>query len=148
MAINIITSFDSSSREILDKRSGPYASVSAALSALGTNSRAIGMPIYVIIDGTQDVAGNYITGTVQTYSFRGGIEDVNLVSIDVEDKHFVHDQGVPSATWSISHGLNKYASVVAVDSANSVVVGQIDYIDLNNITITFNASFSGEAYLN
>ena len=79
MAINIITSFDSSSREILDKRSGPYASVSAALSALGTNSRPMGMPIYVIEDGTQDAAGNFITGTVQTYSFTGDITDANLV---------------------------------------------------------------------
>jgi hypothetical protein len=39
----------------------------------------MGMPIYVIADGTQDAAGNYITGTVQTYSFTGGIEDANLV---------------------------------------------------------------------
>jgi hypothetical protein len=148
MAINIITSFDSSSREILDKRSGPYASVSAALSALGTNSRPMGMPIYVIADGTQDAAGNYITGTVQTYSFREGIEDVNLVSIDVVDKHFAYDQGVPSSIWTINHGLGKYASIVVTDTAGSIVMGDVQYIDLNNITITFNASFSGSAYLN
>ena len=79
MSINIITSFSSSSREVLDKRSGAYASVAEALSALDTNSRAMGMPIYVIEDGTQDAAGNFITGTVQTYHFTGGITDANLV---------------------------------------------------------------------
>ena len=78
MAINIITSFNSSSREVLDKRSGAYSSVAEALAALDTNSRAMGMPIYVIADGTQDAAGNFITGTVQTYSFTGGIADANF----------------------------------------------------------------------
>jgi hypothetical protein len=79
MAIDIITSFDSKSREVLDRRSGAYSSVAEALAALDTYSRAMGMPIYVIADGTQDAAGNYITGTVQTYSFTGGITDANLV---------------------------------------------------------------------
>ena len=66
----------------------------------------------------------------------------------IQDKNYVHDQGVPSQVWTISHGLNKFPTAAAVDTANTVVMGQIDYIDLNNITITFNASFSGEAYLN
>mgnify|MGYP003638860753 CR=1 FL=1 len=65
-----------------------------------------------------------------------------------QDKHYSHDQGVPSRAWVINHGLNKYPSAVAVDSAKTVVVGEIEYIDLNNLTITFNASFSGSAYLN
>ncbi len=64
------------------------------------------------------------------------------------DKKYVHDQGIPSLIWTINHGLNKYPSVSAVDTAGSVVFGQVDYIDTNNLTITFNASFSGEAYLN
>ena len=66
----------------------------------------------------------------------------------VQDKNFVHDQGMPSLVWTIQHNLNKFPSACAVDTAKSMVVGQIDYIDLNNLTITFNASFSGEAYLN
>jgi hypothetical protein len=83
MAINIITGFDSSSREQLDKRSGPYASTTAALAALNTNKRAMGLPIYVITNATQDDEGNYITGTVQTYSFTGGIADADLTLQDV-----------------------------------------------------------------
>jgi hypothetical protein len=66
----------------------------------------------------------------------------------VQDKNFVYDQGMPSLVWTIQHNLNKFPSACAVDTAKSIVVGQIDYIDLNNLTITFNASFSGEAYLN
>jgi hypothetical protein len=64
------------------------------------------------------------------------------------DKHYTHEQGMPSKTWNVTHGLNKYPTAAAVDTAQTVVIGKIDYIDLNNLTITFNASFSGEAYLN
>jgi hypothetical protein len=79
MAINIITGFSSSSRELLDKRSGPYDSASLALTALGTNDRSMGMPIYVINNGTKDSSGNYITGLVKTYKFTGGIADLNFI---------------------------------------------------------------------
>jgi hypothetical protein len=64
------------------------------------------------------------------------------------DKHYTHEQGLPKKTWTVNHGLNKYPTAAAVDTAQTVVIGKIDYIDLNNLTITFNASFSGEAYLN
>jgi hypothetical protein len=64
------------------------------------------------------------------------------------DLNFIHNQGVASATWAITHGLNKYPSITVIDSANRVVVGQIEYININSLTITFTASFSGKAYLN
>ena len=66
----------------------------------------------------------------------------------IEDLHYTHDQGMPSAVWTVAHNLNKYPSAAAVDTAGSVVVGLIEYIDINNITITFNAAFSGYAYIN
>ena len=47
-----------------------------------------------------------------------------------------------------NHKLNKYPSVTVIDSANNEVEGEISYIDLNNITIKFNSSFSGKAILN
>ena len=66
----------------------------------------------------------------------------------IRDLSYVHDQGVPNSVWTINHNLNKYPSAIAVDTAKAVMMGQIDYINLNNLTITFNASFSGEAYIN
>jgi len=62
--------------------------------------------------------------------------------------NYVHDQTIASATWNISHGLGKFCSVMVVDSARTVVVGQIDYTDTNNVVITFNGAFSGYAYFN
>lgn len=65
-----------------------------------------------------------------------------------EDKHYEHNQTSASALWNISHNLGKYPSVMVVDSGNSVVVGEVEYVTDNTLRIQFNASFSGKAYLN
>lgn len=62
--------------------------------------------------------------------------------------NYVHQQMVPSATWVIAHGLNRYPSITIVDSAGSVVIGAVDYDSTNQITVTFSAAFGGSAYLN
>ena len=70
-------------------------------------------------------------------------------SLDIiEDKTFACTQRTPASVWIIEHNLNKFPSVTVADSADSVVIGDIQYIDVNNLTITFSAPFSGMAYLN
>lgn len=64
------------------------------------------------------------------------------------DKHFAHTQSVASATWVVNHNLNKYPSVTVVDSAGTVVVGQVAYNSTTQATLTFVGSFSGKAYFN
>jgi len=64
------------------------------------------------------------------------------------DKNYVFIQSTPSATWTITHNLGKFPSVSVVDSANTVVYGNIDYINENSLTITFSAAFGGKAYMN
>lgn len=89
-------------------------------------------------------------------SGNGSIEEdqnyfVSLLQFDTledKDKKYIHNQMSASSTWSVQHNLNKYASVSVVDSGNNMVVGDVEYIDENNLTITFNASFSGKAYIN
>lgn len=61
---------------------------------------------------------------------------------------YVHTQGSASSAWTINHPLNKFPSVDIVDSANSVVIGQIEYISASQIIVYFNNPFSGKAYLN
>lgn len=64
------------------------------------------------------------------------------------DLHHTHDQNSASATWNIEHNLGKKPSVVIVDSADTVLYGAVEYVDLNNLTITLSAPTSGKAYLN
>jgi len=64
------------------------------------------------------------------------------------DKHYEHVQGVAAATWNVTHSLAKYPSVTVVDSSGNEVIGDISYVDANNVTLTFNGAFSGKAYFN
>ena len=70
------------------------------------------------------------------------------ISTGIGDKTFVFTQGVPALVWTVQHDLNKFPSVSVVDTANTGVLSQIDYIDNNNITITNSSQFAGKAYLN
>jgi hypothetical protein len=61
---------------------------------------------------------------------------------------FIWDQGMPATVWTVVHNMNRRPSITVVDSSFAVVIGQMDYIDNNTVTITFSAPFSGKAYLN
>ena len=61
---------------------------------------------------------------------------------------FVFHQMTPQAVWTIQHNLATYPGVTVVDSSGAVVVGDVEYVDSNNITITFGSAFGGIAYLN
>ena len=66
----------------------------------------------------------------------------------VNDKNYIHNQVVASGTWQIQHNLDKFPSISVVDSGDNLVVGEVKYIDLNNVLITFTSVFSGKAYFN
>jgi len=80
------------------------------------------------------ITGNEIINTSVTYPFG--------------DKNYEHSQLSASSTWNITHNLNKKPSVMVVDDGENVIVGDINYINQNEITITFTGSVSGKAYLN
>ena len=77
-----------------------------------------------------------------------GIYGISIFTKGYNDKTYKHVQGLSSATWNIAHNLGKFPSVTIKDSAGSIVIGEIQYNDDNNITLTFSGAFSGEAYLN
>lgn len=62
------------------------------------------------------------------------------------DAYYRHVQSLASATWTITHSLNKRPSVSIVTSAGDVVYGNINYVDDNQVILTFSAAFGGEAY--
>ena len=73
---------------------------------------------------------------------------VFTLSSGLADKTFEFTQGVPATTWNIQHDLGKFPSITVIDTADTVVTGQYEYIDNNNVTLTFSAGFAGKAYLN
>lgn len=64
------------------------------------------------------------------------------------DITYVHPQISASREWQIRHNLGKHPSVTVVDSANSVVVGDIEYLSTEELIIRFTSEFAGRAFLN
>ena len=73
----------------------------------------------------------------------------NKTSADLGiDQTYKHVQSVASDAWEITHNLGKYPSVTVVDSAGSVVVGEVRYLNDDSLVVTFSGAFRGVAYLN
>jgi hypothetical protein len=80
--------------------------------------------------------------------FTIGIQGIAGVNGTDADKHYAHSQSVASNNWIVTHNLNKFPSVSVVDSGKNVVEGEVNYIDSNNVSISFSGAFSGKAYFN
>ena len=61
---------------------------------------------------------------------------------------FEFDQGAAATTWDITHNLGKFPSITVIDTGNTVVTGEYNYINNNRVILTFSAAFAGKAYLN
>ena len=75
---------------------------------------------------------------------------INLggTSVVTGDKNFLFIQNIALDRWEINHNLEKYPSVSVIDSAGNEVIGDVEYIDINNLVITFKGAFKGKATLN
>lgn len=56
-------------------------------------------------------------------------------------------QGPPATVWVIAHGQDSFPAVSVIDPSNVELFGQVDYVDSNNLTITFGSPVSGTAFL-
>lgn len=66
----------------------------------------------------------------------------------VGDLTYVHTQSSAATVWTINHNLGKYPTVTVIDSGDNVVIGDVTYLDINNLTVEFSAAFGGKAILN
>ena len=60
---------------------------------------------------------------------------------------FTYDQFVPSDTWTITHGLPYTPNAIVVDTAGSVLYGDIERLSASQIQLVFSVPISGTAYL-
>ena len=100
--------------------------------------------IILTVPDTQRVTT--VKETVQTVVL---LDKYSIAGLSViGDKNFVYTQGVAAATWVVTHNLKKRVSVSVVDSAENIVIGEVEYNSDNQVTLTFSGAFSGKAYLN
>ena len=160
-ASNVLTLTDSDSNTVTVDLS--QLNTTNASAAIDSNTH-----ILTITDSEGDVIDvdlSYLasSGSIATASINVNTNiltiadtDGNTITVDLShldnsadaDKNYVHNQIASSTTWSVAHNLDKFVSVVIVDSAGSVVIGDVSYVDANNVTLTFSAAFSGKAYCN
>jgi len=88
----------------------------------------------------------------------GNLNNLQSYSISVftaGDKNLLHTQSSASNSWTVNHNMGKYPSVSIVEcdpSANEtdgdLVIGEVTYNSINQLTIKFAAAISGVAYIN
>ena len=71
-------------------------------------------------------------------------EYVDLVAAS-GDIAYTHHQTSASREWLVRHNMGKHPSVTVVDSASTVVVGDIEYLNTEELIIRFTSEFSGRA---
>jgi len=73
--------------------------------------------------------------------------DVPPCTSTTDNDSFVFHQSTPSTGWNIPHNLGFYPNIQVVSTGGANIIGEILYIDTNNVRITFNQPYSGTAYL-
>jgi len=64
------------------------------------------------------------------------------------DIHYVWDQQAAQSVWDITHNLGKYPNVTVIDTGSNVIYGDIQYLTVNRLQISFASANAGKAYLN
>lgn len=131
------------------------ASVDSPLGIEATISPAL--EITSVVSPSLEIVANVIaTGPMGPKPIKGvdyfTQEDINAIIEQIEhvgvDQNYVHNQIAAASTWNVNHNLYKFPSVMIVDSAGTVIQGEIQHIDTNNLIITFTSEFSGKAFIN
>lgn len=60
---------------------------------------------------------------------------------------YTFDQNMASDTWTITHNLGAYLPVTVIDSTGATVEGDIEYVSINQVVLSFAAPFGGTAYV-
>lgn len=66
----------------------------------------------------------------------------------VSDKNYTQDFSATASPLTIVHNLGKFPAVGIKDSANDEVEVDVNYVDLNTVTIAYSAPFSGTIICN
>lgn len=71
-----------------------------------------------------------------------------ITEISILANGYIHEQGIASDEWVIEHNLGKFPSVSVVDSAESEIIAEIEYVNNNIVKVILKGASKGKAYLN
>jgi hypothetical protein len=155
--------FSSITSLIISKQDRTPQEVVAFMQYLVNSDIYIGKQDAISIFGHYKVTGFTVNAANAEYydlnlTFLGGsgalvlddfYEIINFVKASAAgDLNFVFTQAVPAVTWTVTHNFGKFPSVSIVDTNDQEVFAQVDYVDVNSLTITFAEAQAGKAYIN
>lgn len=73
--------------------------------------------------------------------------ETDVLLTAVEDKNY-YQVFTNQSSVTATHNLGKYPSVTVFNSAGDEVVGAVNYLSINVLTVTFSSSFTGIVTLN
>ena len=133
--MDVISGFNVHAPHLIDRRAGPYQSVSDALAAIPMNGRREGLT--VVITGNPQ----------QEYWWKDGISDAHLQLKTGAPKPSLKYVLNNVQSIVITHGLQDYPTVVVLDNNMRQVFCDVSYIDLDNVSLSFSMFFNGLAVL-
>lgn len=86
--------------------------------------------------------------TGKTPVLPGHLATKAYADVAATDKNYVHNQIRAATIWTVVHNLNKYPTVSVIDSGDTVVLGDITYNSLSQLTVTLSALSTGKVYCN
>jgi len=85
---------------------------------------------------------NSLSGLVATTA-QQAIDELSFIKATFHE----YEQQVASNEWVITHNLGKLPSVTVIDTGDNIVIGDVLFLNLNALKISFTGAFSGKAYL-
>lgn len=58
--------------------------------------------------------------------------------------NFIHFQTTPSSTWIVDHNMNNYVGVACYNSADELVIPEVQFNSMDSITLTFPTPVTGK----
>lgn len=109
---------------------------------------------FYVSDVSQDSSEtNFYDLTLAHGLSNGGLQVLRSYSISVfsaGDRNFVSNQLNFSAgvAQTITHNLGKFPSVTVVKSNGKEIIGEVQHINTNSLTVTFQNAFAAKVYVN
>lgn len=173
---NIYVRFDTNSQGLTSQQQANVLANIGAQGSFDTGNITTNTSVLTITDGTDRILGSsnlQISHTNSGWTDKTELTDAFIISnlevdshghiinwttreltasdlgLSLSDANYIHIQNSPASVWTFEHGMNKKPSVTIIDSAGSMILAKITYIDLNNIEIDFDGGLtSGEAICN
>tara|TARA_B100000614_G_scaffold262903_1_gene299873 strand:- start:42383 stop:43336 length:954 start_codon:yes stop_codon:yes gene_type:complete len=89
--------------------------------------------------------GIYVATSSHTSSAAFSSDQANWKALN---SSFQYDQGVGASTWTIDHNLNRYPTITVLSSSGFQIEPEVEYVNLNRVTLRFSPAASGTAYMN